>query len=58
MAQQPHNKEGKKCHFYKKCKTIFTKRSMTLTISVKEKGLIVKHLVCPKCHEDFYSKDE
>jgi hypothetical protein len=58
MAQQPHDKTGKKCHFYKKCKTVFTAQSMTLTISKKEKGLIVKHLVCAKCHNEFHELSE
>lgn len=54
----PHDKTGKKCYFYKKCKTVFTKSSMTLTISEFEKGLIVKRLVCAKCHETHYAKNE
>lgn len=58
MAQQPHNKSGKKCHFFKKCGTVFTAQSMTLTISIKEKGLIVKKLVCGACHHKFHEDGE
>jgi hypothetical protein len=58
LAQQPHDKSGQKCHFYKKCKTVFTAQSMTLNITVKEKGLIVKHLVCAECFNRHHEKGE
>jgi len=31
---------------------------MTLNISIKQKGLIVKHLVCAACFNAFHEKGE
>ena len=55
MAGAVHDMTGRQCAT---CGHTFTKSSMNLTISKKEKGLIVKLRVCGKCFNTHHSKGE
>lgn len=46
MANQPHDKSGKSC----RCGKVYTKASATLTVSHREKNLIIKECVCCDCY--------
>lgn len=55
VAGDPHNKEGKQCS---RCDHVFTKNSITLTLTEKEGDYQVAKLVCAKCHHKHYELSE
>lgn len=55
MANQPHDKSGKKCFL---CKRPFTVQTATFTIAFKKKGFIEHGTVCASCHHRHHEKGE